>query len=201
VTAHRSLMSLLAIGLVTAVPISVRAKAQEPAYRYQRLEARAYGNGYREGQARGEDDARVRREFSYVRTPEYREADLGYRPEDRDLTEYRRVFRLGFEAGYTDAYDRTAREGVGVPRAGESRAPMAPRLEALSPGQQIGFRDGYEAGLKDARDREPYDPVRSDRYRDGDHHYNRHYGSRELFKQDYRVGFEQGYEQGYRVGR
>jgi hypothetical protein len=54
-----------------------------------------------------------------------------------------------------------------------------------------------DAGRNDARDRNRFDPVRSKRYRDGDHDYNNRYGDRELYKRDYRAAFEQGYREGY----
>ena len=43
--------------------------------------------------------------------------------------------------------------------------------------------------------------VRAKRYREGDHDYNDRYGSRDLYKRDYRAAFTQGYEQGYRQER
>jgi hypothetical protein len=187
---------LLVAGLLTTVPVP--SHAQESSYRYQIADQRAYDNGYRSGLTRGEEDARARHVFSFARNPDYRDAELGYRLGEIDVSVYRRAFRQGFEAGYTDAYMRTEHDDAVAPRATE---PIAPRVEPLNPTEQIGFRDGYDAGLKDAHNRDAYDPVRADRYRDADHHYDSRYGSREMFKRDYRVGFEQGYEQGYRVGR
>ena len=87
------------------------------------------------------------------------------------------------------------------PDKSRERPTQAEMAEKIAAAEQRAFRDGYDAGLKDARARDTYDPVRSDRYRDADHHYNGRYGSREVFKRDYRAGFAQGYEQGYRVGR
>jgi hypothetical protein len=198
--AHRyAATGLFMASLLTTLP--AQSRAQDPSYRYQPADQRAYDNGYRDGLMRGEEDARGRRVFSFARNPEYRDADLGYRSGEIDLSEYRRAFRQGFEAGYTAAYDRAERDYRTMPRAAEPIPPVGPRSEYMTAAEQIGFRDGYDAGVKDARDRESSDPVRSDRYRDADHHYNSRYGSRELFKRDYRVGFEQGYEQGYRVGR
>ena len=61
-----------------------------------------------------------------------------------------------------------------------------------------GYRDGFEAGRDDARDRNRFDPVRSKRYREGDHDYDSRYGSRDAYKAEYRNAFRQGYEEGYR---
>jgi hypothetical protein len=60
-----------------------------------------------------------------------------------------------------------------------------------------GYKDGYDKGREDARDRDSYDPVRHSRYRSGDRGYNRRYGSKEEYKHVYREGFLAGYENGY----
>ena len=197
--AHRyATIGLVVAGLLATAP--VRSTAQEPSFRYQLADREAYDNGFRDGLRHGEEDALNRRAYSLRQYQDYRDATLGYRPGDIELSAYQRAFREGFTAGYADAYDRTERGYPVAPRATE-RVPAPPPAEYITPAGQFGFRDGYDAGVKDARDRETYDPVRSDRYRDADHHYNNRYGSKEVFKRDYRVGFEQGYEQGYRVGR
>jgi hypothetical protein len=61
-----------------------------------------------------------------------------------------------------------------------------------------GYRDGFEKGREDARDRDSYDPVRHSRYRSADRGYDRRFGSREEYKVVYREGFEAGYDEGYR---
>ena len=67
-----------------------------------------------------------------------------------------------------------------------------------SPARDIGYRDGFEAGRDDVRDRDRYDPARSRRYRSADHDYDRRFGSRDEFRREYRVAFERGYAEGYR---
>ena len=64
-----------------------------------------------------------------------------------------------------------------------------------------GFRDGVRAGRDDARHHERFDPIRAKRYREGDHDYDRHYGSRDDYRREYRAAFQQGYTQGYRQYR
>jgi hypothetical protein len=70
----------------------------------------------------------------------------------------------------------------------------------VSPAAANGYRDGFDQGREDRRDRKRFDPVRAPRYRAGDHDYDRRYGSRDAYKRDYRAAFMQGYEQGYRAG-
>jgi hypothetical protein len=64
-----------------------------------------------------------------------------------------------------------------------------------------GFRDGIRAGRDDARHHERFDPIRARRYREGDHDYDRRYGSQDDYRREYRAAFQQGYEQGYRQYR
>jgi len=167
------------------------------------LERRAYDYGYREGQQEGQNDARRGRDFSYARHDEYRDADQGYRRSEGDREYYRRSYRQGFQTGYTEAYNR-ARGGYGRDqgRVYPSGYPNYPQNRGGygsygSPAAQNGYRDGLEAGRNDARDRERFDPVRTKRYREGDHDYNGRYGSRDDYKREYRAAFEQGYREGY----
>ena len=69
------------------------------------------------------------------------------------------------------------------------------------PASARGYADGYEEGLRDARDRDRYDPVRSRDYREADQGYYREYGPRDAYRNNYRFGFRQGYDTGYREGR
>ena len=61
-----------------------------------------------------------------------------------------------------------------------------------------GYSDGWEKGLDDGRDRDRYDPVRHGDYKDADNGYERSYGSKDAYENNYRSGFRQGYEAGYR---
>ena len=173
---------------------------------YERdLERRAYDTGFREGVQEGQNDARRGRDFSYTRHDQYRDADEGYRRGtiDRDL--YRRSFRQGFQTGYSESFNRNARISPrdNYPRTGpypSDRGVIAypPNRGVLrSAAAEIGYRDGIEAGRNDVRDRNRFDPVRAKRYREGDHDYNRRYGSRDDYKREYRAAFEQGYREGY----
>jgi hypothetical protein len=75
----------------------------------RRVEDRAYRNGFDQGRAQGENDARRGRSFDYGRHSEYRNAQIGYGGYgNRD--EYRNVFRRGFQEGYNDGFRRVARD-------------------------------------------------------------------------------------------
>jgi hypothetical protein len=83
---------------------------------------------------------------------------------------------------------------TGYPRAGY---PPPVRGGYVSLAERNGYRDGVEAGRDDARHRERFDPVRAKRYRQGDHDYDRRYGSRDEYRREYRSAFERGYREGY----
>jgi hypothetical protein len=209
--AHRYFSALLlVIGVGIATPACA---AQTYQYGYpggrnggygRELERHAYENGYRDGVQEGQNDARRGRDFSYSRHNEYRDADDGYRRGTIDRDTYRRAFRQGFQTGYSESFNRYARNNGRYPRVtpypGGNGYPSN-RGEYRSPAADIGYRDGLEAGRSDARDRDRFDPVRSSRYREGDHDYNSRYGSREDYKREYRAAFEQGYRQGYGAAR
>jgi hypothetical protein len=170
--------------------------------------------GYREGLRQGENDARRGRVYSINSHNEYRDADDGYRRNDGDRESYRRSYRQGFETGYRQSFDRYGQNNGRYPTRGGNYPAYpnypsypsypgypsdrgTPRYGYSSPAAQNGYRDGFEVGRNDARDRETYDPVRAKRYREGDHDYNSRYGSKEEYKREYRAAFEQGYRDGF----
>jgi len=73
---------------------------------YAEIERRAYDNGFREGIKAGDNDGRRGRRYEPSRHGDWRDADDGYRREYGDHNLYRRNFRSGFEAGYSQAYRR-----------------------------------------------------------------------------------------------
>jgi len=209
--AHRYFPALLLVAGVAAAAPACAAQTYGYPTRgvYGRdIERRAYDYGYREGLEQGNNDARRNRSFSPERHGEFRDADDGFRRGDGDRSFYRQNYRQGFQVGYRESYNRLARSngGYGVygNRGGVYGGPVYQDPRVVTPrggygnyAAQVGYRDGFDAGRNDARDRNRFDPVRSKRYRDGDHDYNNRYGDRELYKRDYRAAFEQGYREGY----
>lgn len=213
---HRTLTAM-AILILSAVMTTTACAAQTYRYPggnggyYRELERRGYDYGHRDGLRAGERDGRSGRPFSFNRHDDWRDADDGYRRGYGDRDVYRRSFRNGFEAGYTDAYNRYGYYGRGPRGSAYPTYPVYPTYPSgngravprggYSPAAQNGYRDGVEAGRDDARDRDPFDPVRAKRYREGDHDYSSRYGSREEYQREYRSAFQQGYADGYRNQR
>lgn len=157
-----------------------------------------YNRGLRDGREAGADDARRGRSFDIDRHREYRDNRRG---DDRgDL----RAYRSGFEAGYSEAYrrfDRAAR----LPPPGPGRVIPGGRSDErerfVSPARDNGYRDELQAGERAARNGDRADAVRERLYREGDHDYQNRYGSRDVYKREYRDAFRQGYDDGYRRNR
>jgi hypothetical protein len=181
----------LVVGAIVIAAAGPAFAAQARFYSYQRdyggFDRRAYDNGYREGLEHGAEDVRRGRDFEYARHDDYRDADDSYSRSSGDKQTYRRIFRQGYVAGYTEGY-----RGFRGPR----RSSWPGR--SYSPAAQVGYRDGYAEGRDDAEDRDGYNPQRAKRYRDGDHDYDDRYGSRGQYRQEYRSAFLRGYEQGFR---
>ena len=60
-----------------------------------------------------------------------------------------------------------------------------------------GYRDGLKRGEQAARDRRAFDVERERDYRAADSGYNRTFGDRTRYRNDYRGGFAEGYRDGY----
>jgi hypothetical protein len=164
-------------------------------------EQSAYREGYDRGLRAGRDDLRRGDSYRYEDESDYRRADYGYRSEYGNRDRYRDEFRRGYEVGYRTGYGRFDSYSR-LPPNRDGRAPWA---EGRAYGRfdlaaQNGFNDGYDAGLRDARDRHRLDPLSERRYRSGDHGYERSYGSKDRYKLAYRDAFRDGYDQGYREG-
>jgi hypothetical protein len=64
----------------------------------------------------------------------------------------------------------------------------------------FGYRDGLKRGEQAARDRRGLDVERERDYRQADNGYNRSFGDRNRYRDNYRFGFAQGYRDAYNRG-
>jgi len=200
-TRSRLVTMLLAATVLAAAPACATGGLYPQRYPAGDRDDRIYyDRGFREGQNAGADDARRGRSYDPARHRAYRDDRRG--DDWGDL----RAFRSGFEAGYDEAFRRYARGGrdgrpayppPGYPRSQDPNY-GGNRGRVFSPAAENGYRDGVAAGERAARRGERYDPVREERYREGDHDYNSRYGSRDEYKREYRDAFQRGYDEGYR---
>jgi hypothetical protein len=200
---------VVAVLIALATPAIAHAqRGRAPQGYFGANDTPAYRLGFSLGVRGGEDDGRRSRQFDFARRSDYRSADSGYRREYGDRDRYRVEFRLGFEVGYRNGYQRyspaNGRGGAWQP------GPSGPPRWAVARGRggyqrtdfafRRGFTEGYEVGLRDARDRRRFDPTNEGRYRSGDRGYTRAYGSRDFYRLRYREAFLEGYQHGFDDG-
>ncbi|HYT65947.1 MAG TPA: hypothetical protein VEL51_05990 [Vicinamibacterales bacterium] len=195
---------------------------------YANARRAAYDNGYRDGLKRGEDAARNGRPFNVERERDYRGADNGYNRAYGDRARYRDDYRGGFAQGYRDGYSRRGNTSRGYGDnsgayggygGGYGNGQYGNRGDGDNRGYgnrgygdrgygnvgygafQNGASDGYRKGLEDIQKRRYPDVTRHSWYRNGDHDYDRAYGSKDAYKVEYRRGFQEGYNRAFREGR
>ena len=203
------ILTISMLGLTLAAAVPAQAQGWTPAaalyanddYRapYADAQRAAYDNGYRSGLKRGAQASRDRRPLDIERERDYRSADEGYNRSFGDRNRYRDAFRGGFAQGYREGYTQ---RGVRAPFPGAgSDYGRGYGGNASFGARQNGLADGYKKGLDDVNDRKYPDVSRQKWYRNGDHDYDSRYGSKEIYRVEYRRGFEEGYNRAYREGR
>jgi len=198
-------ISMMGLALAAAAPAQAQGWTPTAAlyanddYRasYADAQRTAYDNGYRSGLKRGAQAVRDRRPLDIERERDYRNAEEGYNRSLGDRNRYRDAFRGAFAQGYRDGYNRNGRF-----TNGDGRFANRPYSGDASFGaRQNGVADGYKKGLDDVNDRKDPDVSRQKWYRNGDHEYDSRYGTKEVYRVEYRRGFEEGYNRAYREGR
>jgi len=72
---------------------------------------------------------------------------------------------------------------------------QAPGVERIA--RDNGFREGREAGDKDARHGKSFSPERHGDFRDADDGYHRDFGDKEFYRREFRDGYRAGYAESY----
>ena len=180
----KGLRVLATVGIITIAPaLTACAYAQYGNYPrggYGRVSSPAYDIGYREGIQAGQRDARSNRPRGFERDNDYRRADKGWNWRYGDREAYRYEFRRGYERGYREAYRGNAGYG-----------------RVASPAYDIGYREGIQAGQRDARSNRPRGFERDNDYRRADKGWNWRYGDREAYRYEVRRGYERGYREAF----
>jgi hypothetical protein len=178
----RTIALVSALTLAVAMPAVAGAQAV-PRSRTAAVETPAYRAGVERGVQIGEDDARRNQRLDYANKPDYRSGDWGYRTNYGDRNRYRTEFRVGFEYGYRQGYERY-RAGAG------------------GYGNQGGY-GGYPGGYGGYDDRygNPGRGNGNGRGRGGPPPWAQGRGGWQRNDVAYRTGFEDGYEEGLKAGR
>jgi hypothetical protein len=165
-----------------------------------------YQHGYRDGLRQGREDVR-RHDVHDFKTREYKQADVGYDRYMGERDDFQHGYRDGYKAGYDDGYyNRQIRSDIyglddrydpdRLPR-GDSNADTYSKWNYSDVAQDTGYRDGLQAGRQDLERRKDYRPEKHDSYEDAGHGYQKGYGDRNLYKEQYRKGFMRGYQDAF----
>jgi len=177
---------------VAACAAGAQERSDDSRNRRSAVEQQSYDRGFQAGVLQGDADARRGREYQR-QFPDRRQGIEGLVGRGRP------AYQRGFADGYRTGFGR-----VGPARDTRSlwnRRGQTPRA-FVEQAYGRGMDDGYEAGLRDGRRGDRYDPVGNRNYRAGDGGYARSYpGTRDAYKDNYRAGFREGYEDGYRDAR
>ncbi len=208
------LPALVATVFLSGASVPAHAQGRGPGWGTYGVRSEAYNNGYRRGYQKGAEDSRSRRPAEWQRERDYRDADWGYDKRLGSKGEYKRLFRDGFAEGYREGYAERGAVAQRRPLPPVYRYPDARddrggyggygtygtygNRSASQVAFNYGYNDGFERGMKAARDGKRFDPNREGWYRDGDRHYDGDYGSRDQYRASYRDGFLRGYDEGYR---
>jgi len=168
-----------------------------------------YEHGYRDGYRHGREDRSQGMRYDY-RSEDYKLADRGYERYMGEHDDFQHGYRDGYKAGYDDGfYGRPGRwdETYGIDerydpsqRSGhdaDDNVYVSRHYGYRDVAYDIGYRDGVAMGEKDRRKRKQFRPEKNDRYEDADHGYDKSYGPKNLYKEQYRQAFVRGYEDGY----
>ena len=165
----------------------------------------AQENGYRDGIKRGEQAARAGKAFNARLERDYRDADNGYNRSYGDRARYRDDYRGGFAQGYRDGYSRrdgSAQYPNSYPNAYPGNGRGYGYGGSASYGAfQNGAGDGYRKGVEDIQDRKSPDATRHKWYRNADRDYDDAFGSKDVYRTEYRRGFQEGYNRAFREGQ
>jgi hypothetical protein len=203
--------STLAIVVILCAPDSL---AQD-VYHGGAMDARQHGyeHGYREGFAFGQNSQVSNREQDIV-NQKLRQADKDYQPAFGSQDAYRQGYAEGFRAGMEDsrAGNRSKLEDLfraRDPNYNPDRR-VDDRIDGIYPRNQwpathaandIGYRDGFDAGLQDRQAGRRFQPRQHQAWQTASHGYDRSYGSQSQYKSAYRAGYELGYRDGFGKSR
>ncbi len=165
-----------------------------------------YQHGYRDGLQQGREDRDRRLEHNF-NTRDFKRADEGYERYMGEHDDFQHGYRDGYKAGYDDGYyGRQMRPDVyglndrydpdRLPR-GDADADAYSRWGYSDVALDTGYRDGLQAGRQDLDRRKDFRPEKHDAYEDADHGYQKGYGDKNLYKEQYRKGFMRGYRDAF----
>jgi hypothetical protein len=203
-----SAAGLLATGLFT---VMAPVPAQADDHHGGALEAHQHGyeHGYRDGYDYGLETKEHSRPLNF-QTDAYKDGDKGYKDYFGKKDEYKLGYREGYKSGAEDAYAGNNKKleqlflytdpNYDPDKTAEDPTVLIYRERHFTyedVAGDLGYRDGLNAGLKDFRKGDKFNPHDHDAYKNAEHGYDKAYGSKDDFKRAYRQSYETGYRDGF----
>lgn len=209
-TSFRRLVLFVAIAAVVSVfqnsPVLAQGYSHGGA-----LDARQHGyeHGYRDGYESGRVPRWSNRDQD-IRNQQLKAQGNGYQPSFGSEAEYSQGYREGFDEGARDSSNGVRSRLDELFRSPDPR--YNPDRARLDPGDaiyrdnhwrpdhiadDIGYRDGVNAGSEDRQQGRAYRPRKRVAWRNGTHGYDPALGSKAAYRAAYRTSFEQGYQDGF----
>jgi hypothetical protein len=203
---------LFASGAIALLMMCVNA--QDP-YHGAALDAHQHGfeHGYRDGFAFGADTKVSNRDQDIV-NQRLRAADKDYQPAFGSQDQYRQGYADGFRAGMEDSRSGSRSR---LEQLFRGRDPnfnpdrnRDDRIDGIYPqnhwppthvANDIGYRDGLDAGVRDRQDGRRPQPRQHAAWRNALHGFGGDGASKGQYKLAYRAAYEAGYRDGFGRGR
>jgi hypothetical protein len=201
-------LCMVAIGGMLCQPISLLA---QDVYHGGALDARQHGfeHGYRDGFAFGQNSQVSNRDQDIV-NQRLRAADKEYQPAFGSQEQYRQGYGEGFRAGMEDsrAGNRSRLEELfrsrdpnyNPDRNRDDRIDgiyTQNHWSATHVADDIGYRDGLDAGTRDRRDGRKLLPRQHTAWQNGLHGFDGQNASKGQYKLAYRAAYQLGYQDGF----
>ena len=165
-----------------------------------------YGQGFRDGQKRGQHEGRENDPNDY-HPPDWRRATRGYRSWMGPMNVYQNGYQQGYADGFRNGFISQRpgwrdRDGYGDDRYrndsyyGNGYYGGNYRYHSRM-GYDTGYQDGATMAREDMYNRKPFNPNPRARFDGRDNGYSRAYGDKNAYKAEYTDGYRAGYERSF----
>ena len=207
---RKLLLESVAVALLAILCVPVSLMAQD-VYHGGALDARQHGfeHGYRDGYSFGQNSQVSNRDQDIV-NQRLRAADKDYQSAFGSQEQYRQGYAEGFRAGMEDSRSGNRSRLEDLFRSRDQRYDpdrnQDDRIDAIYPQNRwpathvatdIGYRDGFDAGIRDRQMGPNFRPRQHVAWQNALHGFDGQSSSPGRYKVLYRAAYERGYRDGF----
>ena len=155
-----------------------------------------YQRGYNDGVGNGRHEGREHDPYDY-KTPDNGQAKRGYERWMGPIEVYQRAYRNGYANGFRSGYEEVAGYGRGRDGYGDWRHDgwrTGYDFDGANVANRFGYEDGAQAAREDIYHGKPYNSKPRGRFGDRDRGYQREFGSKDHYKDEYSAAYRAGYD-------